>query len=372
MDPKWILSYRKHWGSFYLKLSFTSRFRIMDYTFMNVLTWIGIVFCISQSAIFSGMNLALFSIGRLRLEVEATSGNKDAIRLLRLRENSNFILTTVLWGNVGINVLLTLLSNSVLTGVSAFLFSTMLITFAGEILPQAYFSRHALKMVSKFAPILKFYQYLLYPFTKSSALFLDWWLGKESIQYFREHNIREIIKKHIEADDADIDRIEGLGAINFLAIDDLIITEEGETIDPMSLVELPTKNEQLVFQEYTQDASDPFLRLVEKSSKKWVVLTDINKNPLLVLDADSFLRHALFKSPSPDPLWYCHKPIIVEDASIKLGKILNRFVVKGLHPHDDIIEQDIILLWGAHKRIITGADILGRLMRGISTKELSV
>jgi metal transporter CNNM len=106
---------------------------------MSVLTWIGIGFCISQSAIFSGMNLALFSIGRLRLEVDAADGNKDAITLLRLRENSNFALTTVLWGNVGINVLLTLLSNSVLTGVSAFVFSTILITFAGEILPRRIF-----------------------------------------------------------------------------------------------------------------------------------------------------------------------------------------------------------------------------------------
>ena len=40
----------------------------------NTLTWVGIFFCLSQSAIFSGLNLALFSIGRLRLEVEAMCG----------------------------------------------------------------------------------------------------------------------------------------------------------------------------------------------------------------------------------------------------------------------------------------------------------
>jgi CBS domain containing-hemolysin-like protein len=160
----------------------------MEISLVTILTWLGIVFCLSQSAMFSGMNLAIFSIGRLRLEVEVSTGNKNAEKLLRLREDSNFILTTVLWGNVGINVLLTLLSNSVLAGVSAFLFSTMLITFVGEIIPQAYFSRHALKMVSILAPVLKGYQYLLYPFAKPSALFLDWWLGKENIQFFREHN----------------------------------------------------------------------------------------------------------------------------------------------------------------------------------------
>jgi hypothetical protein len=48
----------------------------------NVFVWIGIAFCISQSAIFSGLNLAIFSISKLRLEVEASSGNLDAVGLL--------------------------------------------------------------------------------------------------------------------------------------------------------------------------------------------------------------------------------------------------------------------------------------------------
>ncbi len=342
----------------------------MTDSFIILMSWLGICFCISQSAMFSGMNLALFSIGRLRLEVEAASGNKAAEKLLRMRKDSNFLLTTVLWGNVGINVLLTLLSNSVLAGVSAFLFSTVLITVVGEIVPQAYFSRNALKMTAILAPVLKFYQYLLYPVTKPSAKLLDVWLGKENIQYFREHNMREMIKKHIEADEAEIDRIEGLGALNFLDLDDLFITQEGEPLDLMSVVQLPSENDQLIFPEFKPDASDPFLRRIERSGKKWVVLTNEKNMPRLVLDADSFLRHALFKSPPPKPSWYCHRPILIHDAATKLGNILHRFRVQGIRPHDDVIEQDIILLWGASQRIITGADILGRLMRGISIKKI--
>ncbi|WP_300463561.1 CNNM domain-containing protein [Desulfobacula sp.] len=342
----------------------------MSDAFLIPMTWMGIAFCISQSAMFSGMNLALFSISRLRLEVEASSGNKQAQKLLRMRQDSNFILTTVLWGNVGINVLLTLLSSSVLAGVSAFLFSTVLITFVGEIIPQAYFSRNALKMTAILAPVLRFYQYLLYPVTKPSAKLLDWWLGKESIEYFREHNMREMIKKHIEADEADIDRIEGLGALNFLAIDDLLITQEGESLDLMSILSLPSKNGQLIFPEFKPEASDPFLQQIERSGKKWVVLTNEDNTPQLVLDADGFLRHTLFKSPVPNPFWYCHRPILVQDAATKLGKVFPRFKVQGNRHQDDVIAQDIVLLWGTSKRIITGADIFGRLMRGISRKEM--
>ncbi len=344
----------------------------MHSSFTLLYTWAGILFCLCHSAMFSGMNLAVFSISRLRLEIEAAEGNKHAEKLLLLREDSNFALTTILWGNVGINVLLALLSNSVLTGISAFLFSTVLITFIGEIIPQAYFSRNALKMVSLLAPVLKFYQVLLYPAAKPSALLLDWWLGKESIQYFREHSIREMIKKHIDADDAEIARIEGLGALNFLAIDDLSMAQEGVDLDPASIIQLPSANGQLIFPAYTQSPEDPFLRTIEKSGKKWVIFTDETNDPKMVMDADCFIRHALFKSPRPDPSWYCHTPIIVKDTATKLGNVLNRFKNKPGKGEDDIIEQDIILTWGTSKRIITGADIFGRLMRGISTRDFSM
>ena len=33
---------------------------------------------------------------------------------------------------------------------------------------------------------------------------------------------------------------------------------------------------------------------------------------------------------------------------------------------DDIIDHDIVLIWSEQKRIITGADLFGRLMRGIT------
>jgi CBS domain containing-hemolysin-like protein len=90
---------------------------------------------------FSNLNLAIFSVSKLRLEVEVAGGNRDAFVLLDLRKDSNLTLATVLWGNVTINVLFTLLSDSVIAGVGAFVFSTIVITLFREIIPQAYFSR---------------------------------------------------------------------------------------------------------------------------------------------------------------------------------------------------------------------------------------
>jgi hypothetical protein len=312
------------------------------------------------------MNLALFSISRLRLEVEADLGNRDASNVLNMRKDSNFLLTTVLWGNVGVNVLLALLSNSVLTGISAFFFSTVLITIIGEIIPQAYFSRHALRMASFLAPVLKFYQILLYPAAKPTAKILDAWLGAEGIQYFREHSLREVIKKHIEADASDVDRLEGIGALNFLAIDDLLAVDEGEHIDPDSMISLEFQNNLPVFPSFERSTSDPFLKQVEVSKKKWVILIDSTGEPHFVLDSDAFLRDVFFEGTLVNPLGYCHRPIIVKNLSVPLGSVLCQLKACANCVRDDIVDQDVVLIWGQEeKRVITGADILGRLLKGI-------
>ncbi len=81
---------------------------------------------------------------------------------------------------------------------------------------------------------------------------LDLWLGSESIQYFRERDLKEVIRRHIVADEAEIARFEGLGAMNFLAIDDLLVTRIGEPVDPKSIIELPVSSGKPVFPNYTR------------------------------------------------------------------------------------------------------------------------
>jgi len=333
-------------------------------------TWLGILFCLSQSATFSGLNLAMFGISRLRLEVEASARNPAAIRILRMRQDANFLLTTILWGNVSINVLLTLLSDSVLSGVSAFFFSTVLITFFGEIFPQAYFSRHAMKMGYWLAPLLRLYQYLLYPVAKPSALLLDRWLGPEGLHLFQERDLRTVIRKHIEAEETDIDRLEGVGAMNFLALDDLLVTEEGQPVDPRSIISLPVVNGRPVFPNFRGAPEDHGLQQIHASGKKWVIITNLRGDPELVMNANAFLRTALMGDGPVDPFRFCHRPILVTDMHTLLGLVLSRLKVSPQEPADDVIDDDLILIWGAEKRVITGSDILGRLLRGIATRQV--
>ncbi len=334
----------------------------------EMMTWAGIAFCITQSAIFSGLNLAFFSLSRLQLEVEAKE-NMRAKKVLAIRKDSNFLLTTILWGNVGINVLLTLLSNSVMVGVIAFVFSTFVITIFGEILPQAYFSRHALKMAWLFSPIIRVYQFILYPVAKPSAGLLDAWLGKEGITYLREEDLKAVIQKHIESKDAEVETLEGIGALNFLDIDDLGVLDEGEILDAKSIISLPAKVDFPLIPDFSPDPNDPFLKKIDASGHTWVILTDEKSNqPLYVMDADGFLRAVMFSKRSADPYLYCHRPILIKDSTTSLGEAIHELKESESsdEDHDGVIENDVILIWGDEKRIITGADILGRLLKGVT------
>jgi metal transporter CNNM len=336
----------------------------------NALVWLGVILCLSQSAMFSGLNLAFFSLSRIQLQIAVEAGDQRAVRVLRMRDDASFLLTTILWGNVAINVLLTLLLGSVLAGIFAFVFSTAIITFGGEILPQAYFSRNALRTASLLAPVLRVWQFILAPVALPSARLLDAWLGRESITYYRETELRELIRQHMDSPAAhEVDAVEGLGAMNFLALDDILVADEGEPLDAGSVVTLPFRDGSttLALPDVPGGLDDPFVQKVNASGHKWVILTDPEHEPQIALDADGFLRDVITNGSAAVVAHHCHRPIIVLDPSLPLGRIIGRLQAGGQRSEDDVIDNDVVLLWGAQRRIITGADILGRLLRGIST-----
>lgn len=332
----------------------------------DLFIWMGIAVCVTQSAVFSGLNLAFFTISKMELQIEVAKNNINAIRILSLREDSNFLLATILWGNVAVNTLLALLSGSVLTGVVAFFFSTVVITVFGEIAPQAYFSRRALRIAAFLSPLLRFYQVLLYPAAKPTGLLLDRWVGPEAVSFYREKDIRELIKLHMHSSTTDIEKVEGQGALNFLSLDDVPLANEGEPIDPESIVELGFSGNRPVFPVIEPDASDEFLRKINFSGRKWIVIVDPEGEPRLVMDSDEFIRDIFLNFDRFNPHLHCHRPIIERRPDAKIGDIISRLRVSPRHLQDDVIDDDVILLWAeGEKRVVTGADILGRLLRGI-------
>jgi hypothetical protein len=236
----------------------------------------------------------------------------------------------------------------------------------GEIIPQAYFSRNALRMVSRLLPFLNFYRVVLYPLAKPTALLLDVWLGIEGVNYMRERDVRALITRSAMSG-GDISKIEATGAQNFLDLDDVAVSDEGEPIHAQSIISLPLANRRCILPPFKASPDDPFLRKLDASGMKWIIVTNPEGEPEFVLDSHHFLRDALLNQLEDDHGYYWHRPLIVRDTKIRLGDIIGQMKVIPERPDDDVIDHDIIIVWADQRRIITGSDLLGRLLRGIAT-----
>jgi hypothetical protein len=71
------------------------------------------------------------------------------------------------------------------------------------------------------------------------------------------------------------------------------------------------------------------------------------------------------------PEKHCHRPIVIRDAAVRLGHILQQFEIQAAYEGDNVIDRDVVVLWSDKKRIITGADILGRLLNGIAAGKIA-
>jgi hypothetical protein len=118
-----------------------------------------------------------------------------------------------------------------------------------------------------------------------------------------------------------------------------------------------------------KNKEDLFIQSVARSHKKWAIISDSHGCPRYVLDADKFLREALLEIEDFSPWHCCHVPVIVEDHKLSLGDVILSLKNRSNRQDDEIIDKDVILVWGEKKRIITGADILGRLLQGVTRSD---
>jgi len=172
----------------------------MDYIIIIVL----LVF----SALFSGLTLGFFSLNRAGLSRKAKLGNKLAKKVYSVRKNGNLLLCTLLIGNVAINSVLSIFLGSIASGVMAAITATALIVIFGEIIPQATFSRFALRLGAKFVWLVKIFIFILYPICWPIAKVLDKSLGDELGTIYSKKELMKIIEEHEDSSDSDIDREE--------------------------------------------------------------------------------------------------------------------------------------------------------------------
>lgn len=146
-----------------------------------------IIILIAFSALFSSMETAISSVNKIRLKHEAANGKKSAQRTLKLAENFDKTITSILVGNNVVNILLSSLGTVVFTnlmGASGVAVSTAVITVLvltfGEILPKSIAKQNSESYAEGTSGLLGFICWLLTPI---SFLFLQ--LQKLTLKIFK-------------------------------------------------------------------------------------------------------------------------------------------------------------------------------------------
>lgn len=147
------------------------------------------------------------SVAELRRKAEAGDGKAKAV--LPLRENSHLSLASILFANVAVISASSLVLEQHLEGLVAGLISTILIVVFGEVIPQAWFVRFALKFCAFFAPLLRVVIFVTYPISKPIQLLLDKLLGHEKSVLHSRHELGLLISEHADSEsELDEDEIE--------------------------------------------------------------------------------------------------------------------------------------------------------------------
>ncbi len=164
----------------------------------QILTYFIILFLLSLSALFSGLNLGIMSLNPFILKRKVDLGDAAAIKVYPIRKKGNQLLSTLLIGNVLVNSTLAIFLGSLIIGPVAVAVSTLLIVVIGEIVPQALFAKYALQFSANLTWLVKIFMWILFPLTYPISFTLDKTLGGELPTVYSKKEIRLFLEQQFK------------------------------------------------------------------------------------------------------------------------------------------------------------------------------
>ncbi|NXM76364.1 CNNM4 protein, partial [Serilophus lunatus] len=151
------------------------------------------------SGMFSGLNLGLMALDPMELRIIQRCGTEKEKRYARkiepIRSAGNYLLCSLLLGNVLVNTTLTILLDDLIgSGLGAVVASTIGIVIFGEIVPQALCSRHGLAVGANTIWVTKFFMLVTLPLSYPISKLLDCVLGQEIGTVYNREKLVEMLK----------------------------------------------------------------------------------------------------------------------------------------------------------------------------------
>ena len=307
-----------------------------------------VVICIVFSALFSATDLVYGMVDQDRLKKASENGNKKASLALKIAQDYEWSISSILFGNNVVNIIassfVTLLG--ILWGVEAwisFAFGAILIVFC-EFLPKAIAKRFNYSLSLHFAYFVQATKYtfiVAYPISKLFVL-----VGK----LFK--------KKSIEEDEIDEDVLTEMVDV----IEEKGMLEEGEAdlvrsaidLNDIQAFEIMTPRVDVFFYNIEDDINEVLEEGEIFRHSRIPVYEDTTDNIIGILPIKSLLR-AVLKGEKIDVLSLCYKPLFIP-RNHQLLDLLNEFKATKIHIAVVIDE------YGGVEGIVTMEDILEEIV----------
>ncbi|XP_029959783.1 metal transporter CNNM4-like [Salarias fasciatus] len=178
------------------------RLRVVEVKKSLLPIWLQVIlisFLLVLSGMFSGLNLGLMALDPMELRIVQSCGTdkekKYARKIEPIRRKGNYLLCSLLLGNVLVNTTLTILLDDLIgSGLGAVVASTIGIVIFGEIVPQALCSRHGLAVGANTIAVTKLFMLLTFPLSWPISKILDCVLGQEIGTVYNREKLVEMLK----------------------------------------------------------------------------------------------------------------------------------------------------------------------------------
>jgi metal transporter CNNM len=218
-------------------------------------------------AIFSGLNIGLMMVRPAELKRKAAHGDKIAARLYEYRKDGTYLIVCILLGNVAVISTLTLLLESISTGLVAGVVTTLMVTIFAEIVPQTIFVRKGYHFSRHFFWLLDIIFFLFWPLARPLTTILNNILGEELPTIFTREELSHLVDEHAKAGHSGIDMDESRivsGALRYSTLtakeimtplNDVVSVDADDTLDISLLLRLKHSGHSR-FPVYSEEAKD--------------------------------------------------------------------------------------------------------------------
>ena len=322
-----------------------------------IIVLVGIIACIILSGVFSAAEMAIISCNRVRMENEAKDGNRKAARVLKLYEDYDNTLSTILLSNNLVNIAASSLSTVyiiLLTGtddlnwlITAIV--TVLVIIFGETIPKIISKKHSNSFSQGLSGFIMALYYILWPVNyivvRITALL--------TLAFGRK-----------DKEDAEEEKTEELQAIIETAEDEGVIDSDQSEIvaaaidfSDVSASDVMTARVDIE----AIDIDDPVGKIMKQVSRsrksRFPVYKDSIDNIIGVMHLNPFLK-AMASGKTPDIKELMNEPCFVYKTA-KLPHVLD--VLKDARQHLAIVTDEYSGTLG----IVTMEDVLEEIVGDI-------